>query len=1008
MGDKYSIDDILSELDKKKSSKTESETPSPAGEGESLTEELARIEARRFGKYAKKPNKDLSVTQIIDAVSPQRKKPAVKQAETAVAKPRERDSAVAGKPRPVVEPEEEKDSVFKPVKPVKIQRFSVPAKASPTRENSYVPAKKPAPDTNVAEETDDVSKTRVIPEQTVKPAPNKNADLTNPRKKKPSAPRPALLPEEKARLQKKREAELLEKDLALEEPDELIDGINPYDVKKAEIPGAAVIADIKVTRDIGENTRKPALADADIKEYRPVSPKGRGKTGRIGETPFSGVKSQKDKLSNSALLEQLNKSLAKKRQSDINARKTLTVDTLSAVSVGGDYRGRTLPSRLNIDYANQIIEDSSVLPSSDLMFRQLEAKELEKKKKRKIRDFILEDIDDGYDDEYGEEEASDDFDSYDTSGQIWEDLDESHKGLKWRFVLLFILTAGLTFATFLYEAGSDSKLFRDIRDNTFNGETRTVATAFVCVNLVAGVAGMAVCSGVILRGLQNLFKGKADCDSICALPCVLLPVLAAVQLTDTEPLQRWKAHIYVCAAVFALFFNTLGKLLMIVRAKRNFRFISGDSAKYFAHIIEPDERGDAKSAGVFTKGILGELPAPVFLRKTEFLTDYLKNSYCTDLADLICRRLTPLGLGLAVLAGVLAFFLPVGGEEMRRNICWAATAGGALLSLLSPFSMMFLVNNPLLRASKTLSKSDSVVMGYKAAQRFSKANAAVIDAGLLFPAGSVKFLNVKRCQKPGTHNAVSIDESIVIAASLAIKTNSIMSYMFYDMISGDSELLYKIENCIYEVNMGITGWMGSKRVMLGNREQMKHHGVDVPNIKKERKHCPENGEVVYLASGGETVAMFFIEVVPNPAVKGCLKELERNGIALAVRTKDSLVTVNKLSDIFELNPEKIRILPFDLHRKFDDCSRYTSRGNSEIACNGTFTSFARALIAAKTLIRDMTVTSAAMLAELFLAGILGFVFILFAASNMLSAGTVIVYNLVWLAITLILQELRRY
>jgi len=299
-------------------------------------------------------------------------------------------------------------------------------------------------------------------------------------------------------------------------------------------------------------------------------------------------------------------------------------------------------------------------------------------------------------------------------------------------------------------------------------------------------------------------------------------------------------------------------------------------------------------------------------------------------------------------------------------------------------------------------------MGYTAAQKYSKTNAVVVDAGILFPAGSVKFLNVKRCQKPNAINAISIDESIIIAASLAIKGNSIMSSMFYDMISGDSDLLYKIENCIYEVNMGITGWMGTKRVMLGNREQMKHHGIDIPAENKERRHNPDNADVVYLAVGSETVAMFFIEVVPNPAVKQGLWDLEANGVALAVKTKDSLVTVNKLADIFELDCERIRVLPFDQHTSFDDYSRYTSRGSSEIACNGTFTSFARALVTAKNLIRDMMVTSAVLFVSVFVAGLLGMMFVIFSASGMLSASSVIVYNVVWLGIMLILQGLRRY
>jgi Cu+-exporting ATPase len=154
--------------------------------------------------------------------------------------------------------------------------------------------------------------------------------------------------------------------------------------------------------------------------------------------------------------------------------------------------------------------------------------------------------------------------------------------------------------------------------------------------------------------------------------------------------------------------------------------------------------------------------------------------------------------------------------------------------------------------------------------------------------------------------------------------------------------------------------------------------------------------------------MFFIEVIPNPAVSNALLDLKDNGIALSVRTRDSLVTKQKIVEIFDLDPEKVKILPFDLHSKFEHFSKYTSRGSSEIACNGTFTSFARALVCAKMLIRDMTVSSASLFASVFLAAVLCVIFMLFVVPNMLNPSGIIIYNTVWTAVMLGLQWLRRY
>ncbi|MCL2072139.1 MAG: hypothetical protein FWH07_07915 [Oscillospiraceae bacterium] len=1011
INDKYSVDDILKEIDVKKSGKTENRELKSAfsEEGDSLTAELAAIESRRFGKKALPQNSgrvdntdntdsadngggDLSVTQILSDNKP--------QSDLSVTQILNESTQQPAKPlqikrfTPKIKEKRDKSRSLSTTKEVK-------APDAPTEEIELAPPEPPvaAKKPNTAKpDTKRILQTVVL--DTVPLA-------------KPSKPA-YLLPEEKERLQKLREEELLEKELALENPDELLDSINPYDVKNVEMPGDSEIISVRMTRDVvpevprtnGSDSLNTQETEETVKEYKPTFELEKWQKKHNKKLNFE------EEFDITPVLESLNKSFAEKKKADLGIRRTLNVDTLSSVGPSGNYKGKTIPARLNIDYKKQIIEDSAVLPHSSLHAKQLEERALGAKKKRKVRDFIFEDIEDDDDDYYDERayDIADEYNDYDSSDQIRKDLDESHKGLKWRFALLLLLTAGLSFFTFVHDmgGGGGNAIRQNIIRQWFNGDYSGYATAFVYANLIAGVVAMCLCSGVMLRGLKNLFSGRADCDSACAVPVIITTAASLAHIAQNEStalLQQGMAHVYVSASLCALMFNSLGKIFMIVRAKRNFGFISGDSAKYSAYM--PDVSGDSDVRG-FTKGIVSDVPAPVFMRKTEFLTDYLKNSYCVDWADLICRKLVPISVLVSILAGVAAYFLPIYEAQIARNICWAVTALGAFISLLSPFSIMFLVNNPLLKASKALSGRDCVVMGFTAAHKFSNANAVVVDAGVLFPAGSVKFLNAKRCQKPNAINSISIDESIVISASLAIKTNSIMSPMFRDMISDDADILYKIENPVYEVNMGITGWMGSKRVMLGNREQMKHHGVDIPAEKTERKYCPDNADIVYLAVGSEAVAMFFIEVVPNPAVKNSLRELDENGIVLAVRTKDSLVNVAKLADIFELEPNRVRVLSFDQHSGFDNYSRYTSRGSSEIACNGTFTSLAKALVTAKALIRDIVVTSAVLFMTVIIAGLMGLIFTIFAAAGMLSASSVIIYNIVCLIIVFVLQGLRRY
>ncbi|MCL2754241.1 MAG: hypothetical protein FWD35_00790 [Oscillospiraceae bacterium] len=972
--DTFSLDDILKEVGDKKSSKPLSDEES---QGEAPDLSVTQILSEQgVGTIKSKAVADMSATQILDVYAAQK-------AERA-----------------------EQENLLS--QPVEIKRFAPDKKAAKLKafgKTGPLSGNKKGSRQAATAEVDVVAD-RIPLEKPPKPTYSDEKQISAEEQ----------LQQEKLRKQKQMEQELLNKELALEDPDDMIDGINPFDVVQGEDPASAEPEPITevippdmfskvITQDLGLFIPAKHLREGQgVSEPPP----------HAEELTEAVTPSKLDELNITPVLEKLNKSLKEKRQENINIRTTLNVDNLADIGARSGRDKNKATAVLNIDYKKQIISDSSALPpvgnlKERQLAKQLEEQELRKNRKRKIRDFIYQDIEDEEDD-FLYDEDGEDYDSFDSTEQVWQDLNESHRGLKMQLVLLFILCAILGLFTVIHDLGSANGTLEQIVSEWFDGNLTRYSMFLVFANIIAGVCGICICSGAVIRGLKNLVVGKADCDSACAGPIVLTTVASIFFASHKSHglFQTGQVHLYVLVALIALMLNTLGKIFMIVRTKRNFGLISGDTNKYFAYMPNPDEE---RAVREFTKGIVDDIPASVFMRKTEFLTDYLKNSYSTDWADLLCRKIVPISVALSLVMGIVAYFLPSADSPLASSIFWSGTVAGALIAAFSPFVIMFVVNNPLLRASTALASKECVVMGYSAASRFSKANSVVIDAGMLFPAGTVRFLNVKRCQQPNAINPISVDDSITIAASLAIETDSIMSSMFFDMIAGNKDILQKVDGCVYEVNMGITGWIGAKRVMLGNREQMKHHGVDVPSQEKESKYCPENADIVYLAVGNESVAMFVVSVVPNPAVKRGLWELDDNGVVFAVKTKDSLVTKARLAEIFELSPERVKILSFDQHTAFDELSKYTSRGDSEISCNGKFTSFAKALVAAKLLMRDIMLGSAILFLSLFIAGVVGLMFVIFAGSGtetLISATNIVLYNAFWLAIMFVIQGIRRY
>ncbi len=858
----------------------------------------------------------------------------------------------------------------------------------------------------------------------------------------PKQPTPEEIELEKTLRQQKLEdnsLKLLEKESVLEDPDDFISAMNPYEFGKEKesgvgltqiietIPAEQLIGDtIGIAgddlRELAHSTAHKdersfeeiidgsttVMPDIGVKPYEPGF--DMDKTFVVGdeikrytaknEESYSPVSTTREVTKAKSpeeekLIMSINKTIEQKRLSDINDRNSLPSDT-------GAYEPVIAPvtKSLQMKAMGATLPRTGQIPINDPLIAEQKAKELASKRKRRISNFVLEDINDDY--SYDDETEDESFSAEEDDAQVWTDLTETHKSLRLRFILLLIITLFLGVITVIGEFGGS------ISFELFGAEInfldkRLDMDGFIYMNMILGVAGMGLCSSVISNGLVKLFKGRSDCDTVCSAACVLSLLGAFLHLTNTDYLQRSRAFIYISVALAGLMFNTLGKLSMIVRAKKNFRFIASDLNKYYADVVDGQSEATA-----FTKGVISELPYLVTMRKTELITEFLKKSYCEDKADRLCRRLVPIALLIATVMGVLAYFIPNGIEGMENNIYWASSVLVGLVSVMSPFSVMFLVNNPMKRASKALAKSGCALLGYTSAEEFGETNSVLVDVNTLFPKANIECTNLKPCKLQNSFNNISLDQAIILAASLAIKSGSILSGLFYDMIGGNKELLADIDGCVYEDNMGVMGWYGNKRLIMGNREHMKHHSIKVPEMSAIAKYCRNGSDSVYLSVGGELTIIFFIRLTPNPRIRACVKELMAKEVSIVVKTTDSIITVGKIADTFDADPEKIKVISGNLHDIFEECTKYTSRGSGSMTCNGSFVSLAKGILASKKILKDVNLSQMVMTAGMFIGTLVLILLALSVKYIVFSPAIILGYNLLWLLIMLIVQAFRRY
>ena len=822
---------------------------------------------------------------------------------------------------------------------------------------------------------------------------------------------------------------LLIKESELEDPEDFLNSINPYEFgKKSEytqqietisaqgLSGDTRGVDSNELRELLQNSK--AENDADTRSIERivgaetrVMPDFEQKTGQYQLDPDGTFELSDDikefipktrettkpirSAEEERILRAVNDTIEQKRISDIqDTNPASAYDT-------GPFDKIVIPTvSVGLESDGGSVLRTGEIPMSDPELAERKLKELASKRKRRLSNFVLEDISD------------DDIDFYDDSAEpetvdddagIWSDLVETQKSLRLRFVLLLIVTAALV--------GIDivQRLFIQQKIGAFGNEVGLLdPKGLVFANLIGGVIGMVLCASVMTSGLAKLFRLRADCDSVCAVSCSLSLIATVLHLTDTNDLQQGRAFMYISVAMIGLLFNSVGKLSMIARAKRNFRFISSNASNYYAEVVDGQSEASA-----FTKGVLSELPYLVTMRKTELFTDFLKKSYCEDMADRVSRRLVPLALVIGLVTGLLVYFIPNGTEingvnVLDNNFYWASSVFVAIVNVMSPFSMMFMVNNPFKRASRKLLKHGSALLGYTSAEEFGETNSVIVDASTLFPKSAVECTNIKPCKLQNSINNISLDQAIILAASLAVSSESVLSSLLFDMIGGNKDMLVKIDGCVYEDNLGVMGWYENKRLILGSREHMKSHSIKIPEMSAIAKYSRNGSDSVYLAVGGELAVIFFIRLTANPAVRAEIKELTDRGVSVVLKTTDSLITNGRISDLFDIDPERIKIIGASLHKLYGEVTAYTPSGCGALACTGSFVSLAKGINASKKLLKDVSVSRATVILGV-VVGALVMIFFAFSANTFVfSPEAIIGWNLLWLVIMLILQSLRKY
>ncbi len=512
-------------------------------------------------------------------------------------------------------------------------------------------------------------------------------------------------------------------------------------------------------------------------------------------------------------------------------------------------------------------------------------------------------------------------------------------------------------------------------------------TAYFIAVFALYLIAIVVNGKTIIHGFN--FKNGINSDLPVSFVSLIILIHTGMMIADSN-LYIDDGNVYAFAGIFALLISGIGKNTMLRRIIGNFEFLISQDEKHTVENIINDI-----DASIISRGLLsGEAKLKTSI-KTDFPTKFLDIASGDEPADAIAKTTGMIMIFLNVIL-FIGFSMYTGSWYAGINLAMC----GLCVSL--PCISLLETNRALIGVSNALEKNGSMVNGFEGSKAADDVNAIVIEAQDLFGPKSCEIHGIK------TFNGAKADDVILKTAAVIMKTKSPLSYVFDDVVIGKQTILPDVDDIIYEDRLGTSAWIYRKKILVGTRELLIHHGVQVPKEEFEEKYTRKGRKILYLAVTGKLMAMFVVSYNADPQLKKALRKLEKSGMTILVNSADPFINDESIAQLFSLPDGFVRAMTSSNGRVFEKYSNMcTEKSPAYVVHNGTALGFVSAMCGAENLEETRKILSVLIsfgcAIGFGVVTLLGFV----GGMNELNPVSVVVFQALWCIFVELLSKLKR-
>ncbi len=573
-----------------------------------------------------------------------------------------------------------------------------------------------------------------------------------------------------------------------------------------------------------------------------------------------------------------------------------------------------------------------------------------------------------------------DYDNLSDAPNILHDLNKMSIVALVRFILTALLSVGVAYFT-------GAIYFNLPLPEFYTGNLEQLLLFTVGVLYIAACIVIAPSLG---RGFAGLFTAPSQ-DSFVAVGVLATITQLAVLIVTETPVLAQSIMVFAPIAALAMTANAFGKYIQMNGIADNFSLATEGYDHSAAYLVKNRE-----AVMKLTHGITEEYPELMLSRPTALVKNFLRQSFSPHDSDKNGKRLSLAVLFTGIVAAVITFYLS------DSNLAHSASTFAATITISAPLAAIFVLVVPSLLMNKSAARVGAIIPGWESIEGISRTTAVMLDAHDIFPPATVRLHGIK------TFNKERIDLAILYASSILIPNCPTLRDIFLSIIEGKTDMLYEVEELNQDVGKGFTGWVDGKRITVGNRAMMDKHEILLPSEDLENKFSRAERSVIYLAVSGKIFGMFLISYKADPDIKSTIDIMINSGVSLVIKSDDFSISDKLVSEKFRIEPESLKVLNAKETEIAQRFTGYLPESEGIMTHFGSFSSFIGGMRAASAAEAAERGAATLQLVSTIISIILSVILSVTGGLFSMSLGVILLYQVVWLLLTLAVMIFKRY